>query len=204
MPREGSVTRWIGDLSDGKEAAVGPLWSRYFPRATGIVRRLIARGWRWRHADDAEDVAVSALHTLIERVRDGRLVVRDGRKGWNRLLAVITRHKAARRCRQPSPGRVPLDSVVVPDPGAGPAEQIQGRDRLEAILDRLDREPGELRAIAELCMAGYNQGEIAEELGVTRRTVVRRMATIRKLLIPGENPGPDAAPPEPDGGELAP
>lgn len=201
MRREGSVTGWIGDLSIGKEAAAESLWARYFPRATRMVRRWIARGWRWRHPDDAEDVALSALHSLIGRVRDGRLVVRDGRQGWDRLLAVITRHKAARRFRRVEPHVAELEPEVLADPAPGPEHSVHEADALETLLVRLDGHPGELRRIAELSLAGYHQGEIARMLNVTRRTIVRRLVTIRTILKDSSPPGSEPALPSTERGE---
>src|SRR5205823_937698 len=64
------------------------------------------------------------------------------------------------------------DSEPTPAVAALLAEEC--RQRLEGLGDAT------LRRVAELRMAGYSVGEIAERLGVTKATVDRKLAVIRR------------------------
>ena len=53
-------------------------------------------------------------------------------------------------------------------------------EQIQELLDRLTN--ADVRAVAELKMEGYTNGEIAEKLGCAQRTVERRLHLIRKIL----------------------
>jgi DNA-directed RNA polymerase specialized sigma24 family protein len=58
-----SVTTCIGTLELGDRVAAQALWERYFPRLIELARAKL-RGTR-AAAADLEDVALSAMHTLL-------------------------------------------------------------------------------------------------------------------------------------------
>ena len=61
---EGSVTRWLADLKAGRNAAVQPLWERYFSRVVELAR-LRMRSSQYKDAgSDEEDAALSAFDSL--------------------------------------------------------------------------------------------------------------------------------------------
>src|SRR5438445_10654567 len=86
MSPDGSVTRWLGQLQGGNEAAVQPLWERYFRRLVGLARTRVHSGPR-RGADE-EDVALSAFDSFGRNADQGRLPHRLDRDDLWRCLAV--------------------------------------------------------------------------------------------------------------------
>ena len=61
---EGSITRWIGGLKAGDEAAAQQLWERYFARMVGLARERLRAGHRGDVGSDEEDAALSAFDSF--------------------------------------------------------------------------------------------------------------------------------------------
>jgi DNA-directed RNA polymerase specialized sigma24 family protein len=191
------VTRWIGDLKAGDRSVVQPLWDRYFGQ---LVERARAKLCAFRSpmaVNDEEDVALSAFHSLCEGVRLGRFPRLDDRDDLWRLLVHLTACKAVDRHRQErrqkrgggdvlresdllanggEDGRNPLERLVGSEPSPEFAAMVaeEYRRRIESL-----EEPA-LRLIAERKLACSTNQEIAQELGVSLRTVTLKLELIRK------------------------
>jgi DNA-directed RNA polymerase specialized sigma24 family protein len=193
MSSTGSVTRWIGQLKTGEQAAVQRLWEAYFQRLVGLARDRL-RGVRRRTADE-EDVALSAFDSFCRGVERGRFPRLDDRKDLWRLLACITVRKAfdlARHERSAGQGGGKLRGESAFD-GTGDEpgiEQVLGREPSpefaalmeEAYRGRLARLPDEtFRSVAQWKLEGYTNAEIATQLQCDARTVERKLRIIRSL-----------------------
>jgi len=194
----GSISGWIDDLKAGDEAAVQPLWERYYARLVRLARAKLRASRRAAAAEDEEDAALSAFNSFCAGAARGRFPRLADRDDLWRLLVVITSRKAGAQVarqgrRKRGGGRVfeatdlaaaggdgdgPdfLGSVVSgepsPDFAAAAAEECR---RLLGLLDT-----DELRRVAVDRMEGYSNDEIAERLGCARRTVARRLDLIRQ------------------------
>jgi DNA-directed RNA polymerase specialized sigma24 family protein len=192
---EGSVTRWIGGLqgSDMDDAA-RRLWGRYFDRLARLARaRLQAAP---RGPADEEDVALSAFHSFFEGAAAGRFPQLGGRDDLWRLLVTITARKAANQRRHEHQlkrgggriveeatldwadpeGRRALAQVLGDEPTPAFAAMVaeECRHRLEGLRDEA------LRQVALMRMEGYTNDEIASRIGVSLRSVERKLEVIRK------------------------
>ena len=68
---EGSVTRWLADLKAGRNAAVQPLWERYFSRVVELAR-LRMRSSQYKDAgSDEEDAALERLRQPLRGAGQG-------------------------------------------------------------------------------------------------------------------------------------
>jgi len=67
----GSVSRWIDALKAGQPKAVDELWNRYFQRVLGVAHRRLSSALN-HVIENAEDVALSAIHSLCAGVASGR------------------------------------------------------------------------------------------------------------------------------------
>jgi DNA-directed RNA polymerase specialized sigma24 family protein len=192
MTPEGSVTRWLGQLQAGDDAAVQQLWQRYFKLLVGLARKRLAE--TPRRAADEEDVALSAFDSFCRNAEAGRFPSLTNRDSLWRLLVVITARKVAHlkrdETRQKRGGEVgPSDQAD--DSSAGPAlEQVLSREptpemaaqvaeecrRLLATL----RDP-ELEAVAILRMEGHSVEEIGTKLGFAPRSIKRKLQMIRRV-----------------------
>jgi DNA-directed RNA polymerase specialized sigma24 family protein len=88
----GSVTRWIGELKSGDDAAAQHIWERYFDDMVRLARRRL--GARAGAAEDEEDAALSAIHSLCSGIMGDRFPRLDHRNDLWKLLVTITIRKA--------------------------------------------------------------------------------------------------------------
>jgi DNA-directed RNA polymerase specialized sigma24 family protein len=192
-----SVTQWIGQLRTGDDNAAARLFDRYFGWLVGLARKQL-QGTPRRWADE-DDVALSAFHSLCEGAqRPGHFDQLSDRASLRSLLARITRRKAIDLIQHdlrltrgggkvvcesalPRPAD-PAETVGMDQlPGAAPPPDLvaQVNDELQRLLTLL-QEP-ELQRIAVLKLEGYQNEEIAVQLGIALRSVERKVKRIRSL-----------------------
>jgi DNA-directed RNA polymerase specialized sigma24 family protein len=142
-------------------------------------------------------VVQNAFNSFFQGVVKGRFPQLDDRDNLWRLLVVLAARKAIdhvrRECRQ-KPACVTLASdlaISSLDTDDEPAfEQLVGHEptpelavqlveQYENLLDRLGDE--KLRQLAIWKLEGFTNGEIARKFGCSRRTVIRRLETIRLI-----------------------
>ncbi len=191
---EDSVTIWMNKLREGQvEEATSQLWRRYFERLVKRVRTRL-RGSMRRSADE-EDVAASALESVLRGIREERFPELSDRDNLWSLLVVIAERKAGKLVRRETAakrggGRVRGDSAVfnlenqqggfdhfagsepTPELANLIAEECQ---RLLAVLD-----DDLLRKIALGKMEGYTNQELADELACAPVTIGRKLRLIRQ------------------------
>ena len=88
MAPDGSVTHWVRLLQQGHHEAAQPLWQRYFARLIGLAQKKL--GGRSLAVADAEDVALSAFHSLCRGAERGRFPQLQDRDNLWKVLVVIT------------------------------------------------------------------------------------------------------------------
>ncbi len=92
MP-ENSVTSWITLLKSGDHDAAKLIWDRFFQRLSDFARAKL--GVVSRRAQDEEDLAVSAIHTLCLGAREQRFRQFENRDDLCQLLTMIVARKAS-------------------------------------------------------------------------------------------------------------
>jgi RNA polymerase sigma factor (sigma-70 family) len=199
MSSEGSVTRWVTALKNGDLAVAQPLWERYHRQLIALARQKL-QGARRLEADE-DDVVQNAFHSFFRGVARGRFPQLNDRDNLWRILVVITARKAldqlarehSKRQRggtsyaQPRISLAESDSdeqIVEQIIGAEPSPQFaaQVAEEYQALLDLLGDES--LRRVAVWKMEGLTNDEIAERLDCSRRTVARKLETIRIIWSP--------------------
>src|SRR5262249_25282718 len=198
MSSEGSVSRLLEGFKAGDDAVVRSLWQRYCDRLVRRARHKLRH--TGRRVADEEDVALSAFHSLCRGARRGRFPALANRDGLWGLLVFITAQKAAdwvayARRKKRGSGKVRGHSALDGGPGGsheggfdrvlsqspGPATLAVWAEEYGRLLDCLG--DGTLRQVAELRVQGYTVEEIAERLGLARRTVHRKIDLIRKVWL---------------------
>lgn len=196
MSPEGSVTRWVTALKGGDAAAAQPLWERYHRRLVMLAREKLRTARR--RAADEEDVVQNAFHSFFQGVTHGRFPQLNDRDNLWRLLVVITARKALDQLahelsQRQGCGTLGGESRIFPtEAGADEAaiEQIVGEEptpefaaqvaeEYERLLDLLGEDS--LRQVAVWKMEGLTTDEIANRLDCSRRTVARKLDTIRTI-----------------------
>ena len=194
---QGSITRWIIALQDGddREAPVQGLWARYFDKMTRKARALMGGA---PHASvDEEDVALSAIENVCRGLANGRYPDVCNRGDLAKLLATVTRRRAANQIRNQKRakrgGGREIGSHALngedsesgigmgqfPSPGLTPDRTASEREELERLLELLSDES--LRLMALLKLEGYTNEQIAVGLDCGVRSVERGLSKIRNV-----------------------
>jgi DNA-directed RNA polymerase specialized sigma24 family protein len=195
VTEDASVSRWLDGLKAGDDADIARLWERYFRKLVALARAKLPA--RTRREFDEEDVALSAFHSFCARAGRGEFPrVADRNDLW-RLLSTITARKVTSSIRHRTRlkrggGRVLGESALVEndDEGETPISQFLSREPspedaaaftedYDRLFDRLNNPT--LRTIALRRLEGSSSEEIGVELGVSARTVDRKIQLIRAL-----------------------
>jgi DNA-directed RNA polymerase specialized sigma24 family protein len=182
MPSRGSISGWLLDLKQGREVAAQELWNRYFAQLMRVARHhLHGMG---RDANE-EDIALSALKSTLLGVQRDRFPDLTDRTGLWPLLVTITAHKASneikrqrtkKRTRASEEPIANMQLLVGNEPS--PEFALQLAEAIESLVAALGDET--LRTIAQRKLEGYNNEEIALQLDVSTRTVVRKLRRVQQ------------------------
>ena len=195
MSSEGSVTRWVSALKAGDLTAAQPLWERYHRQLVSLARKRL-NSTRRREADE-EDIVQSAFHSFFQGVAKGRFPQLNDRDNLWRLLVVITARKAVdqvvhqhrqRRGGGTLQGESRISAGAAEREEAAAIEQVVGdeptpefavqvAEQYERLLQLLGDDT--LRRVATWKMEGFTNDEIAGRLNCSRRSVARKLETIR-------------------------
>lgn len=200
MSSPGSVSHWIHALKNGDRAAAQPLWERYHARLMGLARRIL-RSSRRTQADE-EDAVQSAFQNFFRGLSAGRFPQLQDRDDLWRLLVLLTARRAidqSRRARREARHVTPDGAAAISLLEADEAElaQVVGQEptpalaaelieQLDTLLKRLD--DSKLLQMALWKLEGYTNDEIADTLGCARRTVIRKLNTIRQIWTENGEP----------------
>jgi len=186
MPADDShdVTNAMKKLVEGKsrEDAARVVWEHSYVRLVEMARAMLKSAPRG--ARDEEDVALSALKSFFNGAPADRFPDLANRDNLWRVLHTITLRKAnALKTHERSQkrdarrvGGVDVDQLEGSEPSPELAAMLV--EQRAALIDRL--RDGVLRQIAELHLDGFTSSEIAENLGVSERTIQRKLDLIRR------------------------
>jgi len=196
MHPDNSVTQWIERLKAGDDEAARALWERYFAQLVRLCERRLQDSPR--RAADGEDVALSAFASFCRAARDGAFESLVHREDLWQLLAVIARRKAVDQLKHEGRQkrgafRVRGESALaVPAAGGteGGLDQVPGKElsptvaalvseAYEQLLGSLGDET--LQTIARWKLEGCENREIADRVGLSLRSVERKLKVIREL-----------------------
>lgn len=196
MSSAGSVTRWVNALKDGDTAAAQPLWERYHRQLISLARQKLHSSRKL--TADEEDVVQNAFHSFFRGVSAGRFPQLNDRDNLWRLLVVITAREALDQISYENTKRrsgtvakqsriyseAEIEQVMGDEPTPEFAAQVA--EEYQRLLDLLGDES--LRHVAVWKMEGLTNDEIAERLPCSRRTVARKLDTIRVIWGSGMSP----------------
>jgi DNA-directed RNA polymerase specialized sigma24 family protein len=192
---EASVSRWLDGVKAGDEADIERLWDRYFLKVVALARAKLPL--RTRRDIDEEDVALSAFHSFCERAGRGEFPQVADRDDLWRLLSTIAARKVTSSIRHGTRlkrggGRVRGESAFLDEDDESralvsqflsrepsPDDAAAFTEEYERLFDRLQNPT--LKQIALRRLEGCSSEEIASELGVSARTVDRKLQLIRAL-----------------------
>lgn len=188
-----SVTLWIDQLSDGNKQAAEQLWQHISLRLHEFARQKLDPRTRRRY--DESDAANSAFHRLCCGLANGRIEAASRDALWG-LLAVITSRKISEQRRylnrQKRGGGIVRGESGFAQFGDAGINAVDGKQLSSDVLAEvsescnqlLDALPDEtMKQIVLLKFQSATNGEIADELNCTRRTVERKLERILRIWV---------------------
>lgn len=178
----GSVSHWLDGLRHGDSAAAQELWNRYFARLVAVAQARLSNLVR---EVDGEDIALSAINSVMMGVRENRFPdLADRHSLWPLLVTITARKSLSEVRRQLAQKRSAANEVRLEDVrdyiGIEPTPEfaVEVADQLECLVRALG--DSALKRLVEQKLAGWTHEEIATELGCTVRTVIRKLNLIRQ------------------------
>ncbi|MCA9186357.1 MAG: ECF-type sigma factor [Pirellulaceae bacterium] len=195
MSNDESVSVWLARLKSGEVAAAQPIWQRYLEDLVRLARKKL--GTMPRRVVDEEDVVAVAFDGFLRGVEQGKFAKLDDRQDlWQVLLMLVERRAVSVRrhefAQKRGGGKVRGESIFenqrkdslqpfglaqCPDREVLPDEAAELTDHLRELLDEL-AEPLQ-RQIALGKLEGKTNRELKDELGVSLRTIERKLAIVR-------------------------
>lgn len=183
-----SVSGWIEDLKQGSESAAENVWERYFPSVVRVANQQL--GNAPRRVEDEEDVALKVFKSLFDGASKGQFEQLANRRDlWN-LLVAITRKKSANQIRflaAKKRGGANIDEFekilssngyVEPEaPESDPEIKLELKEHLEFLMSMLEDDCH--REVASNRLLGKTNQEIAELIGISVRSVERKLQRVR-------------------------
>jgi len=138
----------------------------------GLVRHVVAQGYRPEQAVDAAEDAMTQL-LISPDVQNPR--------AWLRVTARRTAQRASQRDRRRAELSVQAAMMPAPPP-PGPEAHINHKSEVRKVVEALHGLPPMQRRVMAYFLDGYRPAEIAVELGVARATVDSHLRHARKAL----------------------
>ena len=175
MSDQGSISRWVSELRDGRSSVASDLWRRYYERLIGLARHKLRD--TPRRMTDEEDVVVDAFDSFCRGIQLGRFPTLEDRDDLWQVLVMLTARKAINQQKHAQrqkrgDGHVRRDSAFhsTDDECAGidqvvgsePTPEFAGqvKEEFQRLLEALGDES--LRFVAIAKMEGYQNTEIAK------------------------------------------
>jgi RNA polymerase sigma factor (sigma-70 family) len=181
-------------MQKGEDWAFDTFFKTYYDRLVQFAKRRV--GSFPLRTFDEEDVALSAMNSLFNCLRENRYEAQNSVELWQILITITKRKLIHRREREYAQkrggGNVRGDSVWAQAGENGrfhkqpdtkrhmtPDAQVELLETTDLLFQRL--EDDKTREVARLLLEGYRINDIAEKLNCVRRTIERRIVYIREL-----------------------
>ena len=178
---------WLDLLESGEPSHERDVVERYSVDLINLARQRLPNMIKGRV--DPEDVVQSVYRSFFRRLRNGDFTFEESYDVW-RLLVVMTYHKVKnvtkhhRRQKRDAvrdfsyQAASPDATPDLPGPSPQPDDLAVMMDYLQKLLDEL---PERHHQLVVLRLEGHSIGEIAEQLNVSRRTVLRVLGQVKHL-----------------------
>jgi RNA polymerase sigma factor (sigma-70 family) len=189
-----SFEKLLDAMQTGEDWAFDTFFKTYYDRLVRFAKKKI--GSFPLRTFDEEDVALSAMNSLFNCLRENRFEAQNSVELWQ-ILITITKNKLINRrtrelAKKRGEGNVRGDSIWTqtgennlfheqPDTKQHmtPDAQVELLETMDRLFQRL--EDDKTREVARLMLEGYRINDIAKKLNCVRRTVERKIVRIREL-----------------------
>jgi len=183
MPDERVDRELLSAYRGGDEQAAETLFVRYYERLVAKTRRSL--GMALAKVEDPSDIAQSVFRSVFRRSKEKQIDVDQGEELWPLLAAVAVnkvRSRARHWQRERRDYRRNVERVETFDPleqGPSPQDILETSELVSGLLEQFSPTR---RRILELMLQGYKGREIAEQVGVSERTVYSTRKAAAEVL----------------------
>ena len=188
-----SFEKLLNAMQKGEDWAFDTFFKKHYDQLVHLAKKKIGSFPLRTH--DEEDLALSAMNSLFNCLRENRLEAQNSIELWRILVAITNRklinYREQQHAQKRGSGKVRGDSIWAstrdnvfheqPD-----MKQTMTPDAQVELLETMDRlfqqlEDDKTREVARLMLEGYRISDIAEALNCVRRTIERKIVRIREL-----------------------
>lgn len=181
MSEHSSFAEVLAGLSAKSQTAAEAVVRRNYTRLVAVVRGRISP--KYQAKVDAESVANSAMKSFFREYTGDRLALSDWQDLWNIIAKIafhklsnrIRKHRQKKRTAEGGEADVSYDGQEGEEFADSPELEVIAADLYTRLIDGTSPEE---REVLDLSLQGYLVREVAVEIGVSERTVIR----IRKEL----------------------
>lgn len=185
------ITTWLLKLKGGNDEAERILWEQVFDRLVRMARRKLEAQGLERRTRDEEDIALSAIKSFFGQARDGHLPELENRIHMWKLLASFTHRKILDKRKYDSAQKrgggeqltISESDFESNDVNAWDTTFSQSPSPEFVIMmnEAIEGLPIDLKTVAVLALEGLNQHESANRIGVSSKTIRRRLDALEAL-----------------------
>jgi RNA polymerase sigma factor (sigma-70 family) len=189
-----SFEKLLDAMQTGEEWAFDTFFKKYYDQLVRLAKKKI--GSFPLRTRDEEDLALSAMNSLFNCLRENRLEAQNSIELWKILVTITNRklinYRERQHAQKRGSGKVRGDSIWAqtgennifleqPDTKQTmtPDAQVELLETMDRLFQRLDDD--KTRKIARLMLEGYKINDIADTLNCVRRTIERKIVRIREL-----------------------
>ena len=189
---ENSITQYFNDLRKGDSNAAQVIWQRYVDDLVRLAHKKLNHASR--KVMDEEDVVQRAFENFFRQIQAGHFPKLDDRDDlWQILCMLVDRRAkdqiASLNTKKSGGNRVHGDSMNADASGSPIIEQVgieasaeQAIILAESLQERIEKLPSKEHKQVALCkLENKTNTEIKDELGMSLRSVERRLKQIREL-----------------------
>ena len=178
----------ISRVRAGDDAAAEAVFMKYAEQLARLAEQNLSQ--RVARRVDGADVVQSVFRTFFVRAERGEFQISSSAELW-KLLVQITLNKARQQGRRNSAGlrdvrRETNESGLlpaIPDDQPSPEEALILNEVIEQALGKLpESQRPAYQKLIELKLADYSNDEIADQLGIVRRTVERMLSRLKGVF----------------------
>jgi len=181
-------------MQRGEDRAFDTFFQEHYERLVRFAKKKI--GSFPLRTFDEEDLALSAMNSLFDGLRENLIEAQSSVELWRILVSIVNRKLINLRqkvfAQKRGGGNVRGDSIWVqtgennlfheqqdPRLDVAPDASIELLETTDMLFQQLEDDTQ--RKIARLMLEGYRIDDIATELDCVRRTIERKIARIREL-----------------------
>ena len=180
VPEPESLTVWLDRLQEGDNEAIEEIYNRYSKKMAECAAKRI-RGETSLHVDQ-DDIVNSVFRMIVRKSKEGRFPRLNHSTDLLPFLLSVVAHKTIDYIRKEKRKFLGLSfSEVLERDSLDPHLSAASTEFIQKLFDSLKKE--RLQEIVKLKVDGMLNKDIATKLGISPKTVTRKLSVIKRIWM---------------------